>query len=107
MKRIAIPVYENRISNRLDCSENINLYTIENDKIDSVKNVILAQKSATAKLNMLLDLGIDVLICNGITEFYYRKLSKSNIKVIPWVSGEVEEVIDQYLKGMFISLDYK
>jgi len=105
MKRIAIPVYENRISNRLDCSKTIILYNLYREKVESVETIILAQKNATAKLNMLLDLGIDVLICNGITDFYYNKLSKNNVQVIPWINGEVEDVMDRYLKGRLHSIE--
>ncbi|MEJ2657379.1 MAG: NifB/NifX family molybdenum-iron cluster-binding protein [Desulfobacterales bacterium] len=97
MKRIAIPVFENRISNRLDCCENIILYSIYRSKIQCCETVRLVQASPSEKLNMLLEMGIDVLICNGITAFYSRKLSEKNIQVIPWVSGEVKKVVNQYL----------
>jgi predicted Fe-Mo cluster-binding NifX family protein len=107
MKRIAIPIYENRISNRLDCSENMFLYSVDKKKIESQEIVRLVQASPSAKLNMLLDLGIDVLICNGITDFYSRKLSESNIKVIPWISGEVDEIIKQYINGKLVSFNSK
>lgn len=107
MKRIAIPVFENRISNRLDCSENIFLYSVDRDKIENHEIARLVQASPSAKLNMLLELGIDVLICNGITDFYSRKLSESKIQVIPWISGEVEDVLYHYLKGKLIPLNTK
>ncbi len=99
MKRIAIPVFENRISNRLDCSENILLYSVENNKIESHETVHLIRANPSLKLNMLLELGIDVLICNGITDFYSQKLKGYKIQVIPWISGEVQEVMSQYLNG--------
>jgi predicted Fe-Mo cluster-binding NifX family protein len=99
MKKIAIPIFKNRISNRLDCCENIILYFAERDQIKSCKNVHLVKENPVIMLNILLKLDVDVLICNGITNLYTRKLSDSKIQVIPWISGEVQEVIDQYLKG--------
>ncbi len=107
MKRVAITVFENRISNRLDCSENILLYSVEKDKIESHETVHLVQASPSKKINILLEMGIDVLICNGITDFYYRKLNKSKIQVIPWISGEIEEVINQFLNGKLIPFNSK
>ena len=41
----------------------------------------------------------DVLICDGITEMYKNQLADRNIKVIPWIKGEIEEVLKQYLNG--------
>jgi predicted Fe-Mo cluster-binding NifX family protein len=99
MKKIAIPIFENRISNRLDSCESIILYFAERNQIKSYKTVHIVRGSPIIKLNMLLALEMDVLICNGITDFYARKLSDSNIQVIPWISGEVQEVIGQYLNG--------
>ena len=99
MKKIAIPIFKNRISNRLDCCENIILYFAERDQIKSCKTVHLVKENPVTKLNMLLELDVDVLICNGITSLYARKLNDSKIQVIPWISGEIQEVIDRYLKG--------
>ena len=99
MKKIAIPVFENRISNRLDCSENIMLYSVDNEKVKSCETIRLVRANPSEKLNVLLELGIDVLICNGITNFYSYKLKESKIQVIPWISGESEDVLQHYLKG--------
>ena len=42
-----------------------------------------------------------MLICDGITEFCSNQLANTPIQVIPWVSGEVEEVLANYLAGEF------
>jgi len=105
MKRIAIPIFGDRISNRLDCSENILLVSIEEGEIKKRETIRLLQTNQSVKLSTLVDLGMDVLICNGITKFYSRRLSESNIRIIPWISGEVEEVLGWYLEGKLISKD--
>ena len=102
MRKIAIPVFENRISNRLDCSENIILYFVDQQNVKSYRTIHLVKSNPTAKLNLLLELDIDVLICNGITNFYSQKLSESDIQVIPWISGEAGEVLHQYLRGKLV-----
>jgi predicted Fe-Mo cluster-binding NifX family protein len=99
MQTIAVPIVGNRISNRLDCSENILLVSIEKGVIKKRETIRFVQANPTAKINMLVQLGVDVLICDGITEFYSNKLQNSPIQVIPWISGEVEEVLAQYLEG--------
>ncbi|KAA3609230.1 MAG: hypothetical protein DWQ05_23130 [Calditrichaeota bacterium] len=100
MKKIAIPVFGDRISNRLDCCENILLISIEDGVIKTRDAFRLTHLNPAVKLAMLVELGIDVLICNGITEFYTRRLSDCNVQVIPWIYGEVDNVLACYLNGM-------
>ena len=107
MKKIAIPVYGDRISNRLDCSENIMLITVENGVIKKRETIRLVPSNLSTRINMFLILEIDVLICNGITKFYSHKLNDSNIKVIPWISGEIEETLTRYLEGKLITKNFQ
>lgn len=102
MKTIAIPVYGNRISNRLDCSKDVLLVYIENGRIDKRETYHWAQANPWEKIEMLLHLGVNILICDGITEFYANQLRNTPVKVIPWISGEVDEILVQYLEGNFV-----
>lgn len=99
MEKIAIPVFAGRISNRLDCSESILLVTIKNSEIVKRSTFHLNHSIPSARLKSLLELGIDVLICNGIPDFYLFGLRDRNILVIPWISGDVENILTEYLDG--------
>lgn len=103
MKKVAIPIYGDRISNRLDCSENIMLVTVENGNVHESKTIHLVPTNSLERINTLSELGVDVLICNGITKFYSNKLKDSNIKVIPWICGDVKEILALYLKNELIN----
>ena len=101
MKTIAIPVYGNRISNRLDCSTNVLLVLVENGRISEHATYHWASVKPLEKIEMLLDLGVDVLICDGITAFDANQLRSKPIQVIPWIRGEVDKVLKKYLEGQF------
>lgn len=103
MKQIAIPVFEDRISNRLDCCEHLLLVSIEQDTIKKREFIRLLDNNPFAKLKTMIDLGIDVMICNGITDFYSQRLLENNVKVIPWISGNVDAVLKQYLENRLFS----
>ncbi|MBN1467051.1 NifB/NifX family molybdenum-iron cluster-binding protein [candidate division KSB1 bacterium] len=103
MKQIAIPVFEDRISNRLDCCENLLLVSVEAGEIKKRDKIHLLQTDPFANLKTMIDLGVDVLICNGITDFYSQRLRENHIEVIPWISGEVEQVLALYVEKKLLT----
>ncbi|NOX66859.1 MAG: hypothetical protein GXO85_13965, partial [Chlorobi bacterium] len=62
MKTIAIPVFGNRISPRLDYTESMQLITIESGSIRGRETVKLLTHSSLEKINMLIRLQPDVII---------------------------------------------
>ena len=99
METIAIPVFGNRVSPRLDYTESLQLVKIENGAIQNKEIVKLLSLSRFEKINMLIRIHPNVIICDGISELSNEKLTRNNIKVFPWIHGEVDAVIDKYLKG--------
>ena len=51
------------------------------------------------KVKVLIKLNPDVLICGGLTEFCQNRLKNTDIQIIPWVRGDIEEILAQYLEG--------
>ena len=99
MKIIAIPIFKSRVSVRLDCAEYIHLVTIEKDKIKSRETVRLVSTNPLEKIKVLIQLNPDVLICGGLTEYCSNRLKQTDIQIIPWIQGDIEEILSLYLKS--------
>lgn len=99
MRTIAIPVFGSRISGRLDTAESVLLVTVENNKIKEKEKIRFVQKSGLEKVNMLIQLSPDVIICGGLTEICSNRLKNSKIKTICWTQGEVDDVLTSFLQG--------
>lgn len=97
--KAAIPVFENRVSSRLDCSESILLVSIEEGKIIQRQEIHLPHVKPLEKVQLLVHEGVRVLICGGLTEAHSNMLYGSGIKVIPWVRGEIEDVLTRFVRG--------
>ena len=102
MEKLAISVFGNRISSRLDVAEKLMLIKIENNQVKNKETILLGENNTSKKLDKLLQLNPDILICGGLTEFCKNKLRNNKIKVIPWIKGETDQIIDLYLKGSLI-----
>ncbi len=97
MKKIVTPVFQNRISPRLDYAESFLMTETEENRILRQETIKLLSKNRLEKLNTLIELKPDIIICDGITDVYAEKLKRKNIQVIPWIHGNVNEVLTKYL----------
>lgn len=97
--KIAIPVFGHRVSSRLDCSESILLVSVDDGTILRRQETRWQHLNSLERVQLLLQEGVEVLICGGLTETCARMLQDTGIEVTAWVRGEVEEVLFQYLLG--------
>ena len=99
MKTILIPVFNDRVSSRLDCSEYFLLIKINDKIIQNRETIKIITKNQLEKLNIILSMKPATIICNGLPEFYKVELLKNKIEIIPWVSGQLEDVIQSFMIG--------
>lgn len=99
METIIIPVFGNRISPRLDYAQHFKLLTHEGGKIQKEELVKIITNNRLERINRIIRMKPDIIICNGLTERCYVELTKSNIKIIPWIQGEIEETLQKYYSG--------
>jgi len=99
MMKIAIPVFEKRISPRLDFAPGFGLYDIEGERITASREISCEGWSDCERVSKLKGLGVDTLICGGIPGYLQNTLTNRGIKVIPWVAGDVNDALSLFLRG--------
>ena len=97
--KIAIPVFENRISPRFDCAPGLRLCEVEGDKITGTREIFCQGFNDNERVSQLKDLGVDTLICGGLPNYLLSILRNIGIKVIPWVAGDTGEALTLFLRG--------
>ena len=70
MKTILIPIFNNRVSSRLDCTEYFLLIKINDKRIHNRETIKIIAKNPLEKLNVILSLKPNTVLCNGLTEFF-------------------------------------
>ena len=101
MRTILVPVFHDRVSSRLDCTKCFQLVKIENDSVLSVERIRIESNNQFDKVKSILALKPDSVICNGVTDFYENEFQKNNIEVLPWIYGEFEDVIENFINGSY------
>ena len=101
--KIAIPIFENRISPRFDCAPALVLYDITGQRAVGRKEISCEGWNDMERVSQLKGLGVDTLICGGLPNYLLGILTSGGIKVIPWIAGDTGEVLTLFLRGQLNS----
>ncbi len=95
--KIALPVWQERISPVFDTART--LLVIEYQDNREVERIIreLPEKSLTERVRLLADLEVNRLICGAISNQLANLVLASGIQVIPFVTGEVNDILHAFL----------
>ncbi len=99
MMKVAIPVFLNRISPRLDCARKLLILKIEKDRLVDKKELDISYWSPNEKIIQLNQIGVDQLICGGIRLEDRNGLQRFGIQVSSPLFGEVDTIIKLLLNG--------
>lgn len=95
--KITIPVWNGFVSSVFDFAHFLLIVAVEGKKETSRSQVHLEQQIIPQRVNQLVSLGIEVIICGAISRPLAETLIAFNVKVIPFVSGSVDDVLEAYL----------
>jgi predicted Fe-Mo cluster-binding NifX family protein len=95
--KVAITHWNQRISPVFDVCREAIILEIENRSILSRVAENLSSENPLVKIERLLSLGVETLICGAISEPVCWELTRRNIKVIAFIAGEIEEVLRAFL----------
>jgi len=96
---IAFAIWEDRISPVFDTAGRLMLGEVEggclvNRRFEAIESVWPAEK-----VTRLRALGVEVLVCGAISHPLAAMIAAEGIALVPFVAGEVEQVIAAYLRG--------
>lgn len=97
--KVAIPVFLDRVSPRLDCARRLLLLDIENDRLREKKEMDISHWPPDEKVLNLKRLGVEQVICGGLRLQDRRGLHRCGIQVASPFFGEVKFIIQNYLNG--------
>ncbi|MBW2216533.1 MAG: hypothetical protein JRF34_05000 [Deltaproteobacteria bacterium] len=96
--RIAIPIWEDKVSPVLDTASKLLVIELEGKKETSRFEIYLDEQTLSRRCFRIQGMEVDILICGAISHPFARMLTALDIEVIPEISGRPEEVLKAYLK---------
>ena len=97
--KTAFACWVNRIAPVFDTAHQIHVVDAESGQIVSEIQEALPEDLPAQKALRLVELGIGTLVCGAISRPMYRLVAAYGIQVVPFVAGELREVIWAWLNG--------
>ena len=104
--RIAIPIYNDSVSNVFDFAHRLLLVEIENGKEVNRFEVALESQLLPQRASQLKSLEVDVLVCGAISQVLANMVTASGIQLLPYVTGQVNDVLRAYLAGQLVKPEF-
>jgi len=98
--KMALTVWENRISPMFDAAHMLLVVEIENTKITNRCYVPFYPEFPSRLAAMLAEMDVEIFICGAISEMPANILEANGIKLIPFITGDAGKVIDAYVKDV-------
>ena len=97
--KIAIPNWQGRVSPVFDVARNVLLVDVINGQEQSRQNMPLNIDGLPERVETLIKLGMDVLVCGAISRPLEMNLTLRGVKIIPHMCGDVEQVLTAFIAG--------
>lgn len=95
--KVAIPLFNSRVSPRFDFAAKLLVVTITDGKITDRQEFSLANLNPIKRTSLLCELRVQFMLCGGISCFAERCIKAHGIEVVPLVQGEVDEVLTLFI----------
>ena len=100
--KVALTIWDNRISPVFDAASTLLVAEIENQEVVTRRYESFNPERMSRLLEILSRLQVDMLICGAISNTLSSVITHGNIKLIPFIGGNVEDVLELIAQGMDI-----
>jgi predicted Fe-Mo cluster-binding NifX family protein len=99
---VAIPRFGEDVAPCFEYSATIAIFDVRRRRVVQQRDFRLQSRVALDRVRLLRDQGVDTLICGGVQDSFETLVEANDIRVISWVSGSVEQLLDRFLQGELV-----
>ncbi len=95
---ICIAGYQNRVATLLETATELRLYSLEGSRVVQSGMTAMPIAGACILPTYLKSMGVEIVICGGLGKTVQDGFEAMGIRVISWVKGPIEAVLEAYLE---------
>ena len=104
--KIAIPTWNGRVSPVFDSASRLLVVEVGEEGEYSRFETDISEHFLPSKTMRLTGLGVDTLICGAISRPLAYMITTAGINLIAWISGQVEDVLQAFLRGNLFDIQF-
>ena len=97
--KVAIPIRNGRVSPVFGAASRFVIVEFEESIPAGRSEFTISEGGGDARVVLLEELGVSTLICGAISNQTARMVERHGIELMPWIVGELDDVIDAYCAG--------
>jgi len=105
--KTAFSVWEHRIAPVFDTARQIHLVESDGAQISAENTHPVSRNDFEQKIVWLTEHGVQTLVCGAVSRPLQELLASAGIKVIPFVAGDLRQVIQASFDGSLNSAEFK
>jgi len=99
MMKIALPEWNGRVSPVFDTAGRLIVVRIEAGAERGREAVPIREERPGPRAMLMSETGVSTLICGAVSNGMARAIEAVGITVIPWIAGDIDEVVAAYING--------
>jgi len=99
MEKVAIPIWDNRVSPVLDTAASLLVVQLNGKTEQARETYSLPRIHIFQRVRYIRGLNINTVLCGALSRPFQGLLIESGINVFPWITGDVQEVLEAYISG--------
>ncbi len=104
--KVALTIWENRVSPVADSAREVLVVDMEGESILKRYHERYSGESLFYRAKKLADLGVKTFICGAISDFYGGLVEGYGIRLIPFVRGQIDDVLNAFMNESLLSPRY-
>jgi len=96
---VGVPVWQGRVSPVLDVARHLLVVDVETNAEVARRDASLDETHLNARFKRICELGVEILICGGVSQPLEAALLSAGVRVVPQTCGPVEDVLRAFLSG--------
>jgi predicted Fe-Mo cluster-binding NifX family protein len=104
--RLAVPEHQGRIAPVFDCCKRLMIVMQLPLEDELLQNEDWASLPRLTRAARLMELKVELLVCGGISCWMEEQIRRHGIPMIPWVAGDVWEVLAALRQGRILDPQY-
>ncbi len=104
--RVGVTIWGNIISPVFDAARTLLVADINAGRIANREQFMLHPGSPVLQIETLRRAGVNVLICGAVSEVPANMIEGAGIRLIPFITGNVDEVLHAFLRQQLPTADF-